>query len=155
MARKSKKQSKTSYTFPSLHQDVSEAVSSDISKIWFNKQGDGARREYTTHVMGKFKCSNGGCSNHGWGSKKVAILIKGFPGNGYNAVVFNQRCRDCDRLGVLALDETSYVERVSYRLKKWAGIEMEEQYFSRRAGPPHESEFCEGCKAGYCREGGM
>jgi hypothetical protein len=68
--------------------------------------------------MGKFRCNNNGCSNRGWGSKKVTILIRGYPENGYNAVVFNQRCMSCNGLGTLTLDENSYVKRVAYRLKK-------------------------------------
>ncbi|KAI1373494.1 zinc-binding domain-containing protein [Hypoxylon crocopeplum] len=150
---KRKNEGDTSYTYPSLHHDVSEAVSSDISKVWFSKQSGGARDEYSTHVMGKFKCENGGCSNHGWGSKKVAIVIREFSGNGYNAVVFNQRCRSCNKLGTLTLDNNSYVERVAYRLRKWAGVRVEKQHYDGRTGPPHRSDLCEGCKSGYCREG--
>jgi hypothetical protein len=52
----------------------------------------------------------------------VIIQIRGYSGNGYNAVVFNQRCRSCDWLGALTLDEKSYIDRVAYRLKKWAGV---------------------------------
>ncbi|KAI1776673.1 zinc-binding domain-containing protein [Hypoxylon cercidicola] len=144
---KPKNEAKTSYMFPSLHQDVSEAVSSDIPRTWFNKQNGGAHHEYSTHVMGTFKCDNGGCSNHGWGSKKVAILIRGFSGNGYNAVVFNQRCRSCNKLGTMTLDETSYIERVAYRVKKWAGVTLEEQPHDGRTGPPHKTELCEGCQS--------
>ncbi|KAI4862768.1 zinc-binding domain-containing protein [Hypoxylon rubiginosum] len=150
---KPKNEAKTSYTYPSLHHDVSKAVSSDIAKTWFSKKSGGAHSEYSTHVMGKFKCDNGGCSNRGWGSKKVTILIRGFSGNGYNAVVFNQRCRSCNKLGTLTLDDTSYVERVAYRLKKWAGVKMEDQRYDGKVGPPHKTELCEGCKRGYCQGG--
>ena len=102
--------------------------------------------------MGKFKCDNDDCPKNGWSSKKVAILIRGYPENGYSAVVFNQRCKSCKRFGTLALDETSYVERVAYRLKKWAGVPMEEQRHFARDGPPHRSELCEGCRRGYCQQ---
>ncbi|KAI6089431.1 zinc-binding domain-containing protein [Hypoxylon rubiginosum] len=151
-SRKPKNEAKTSYMFPALHDDVSKAVSGDISNSWFKKKSGGTyNNEYSTHVMGKFKCDNGGCSNHGWGSKKVTILIRGFSGNGYNAIVYNQRCRSCNKLGTLTLDETSYIERVAYRLKKWAGVEMEEQRYDRREGSPHKAELCEGCKSGHCQ----
>lgn len=68
--------------------------------------------------MGKFKCRNRACSSGGWSSKKVAILIRGFFENGYNAVLYNQRCEVCNELGMLTLDEKSYVERVAHESKK-------------------------------------
>jgi hypothetical protein len=102
--------------------------------------------------MGTFMCTNNACSNRGWGSKKVAILIRGYPKGCYNAVVpvFNQRCRFCEKLGNLNLDRESYVDRVAYRLKKWAGIEMAWPHVDSKKGPPHESTLCEGCKRGHC-----
>ncbi|KAI6080221.1 zinc-binding domain-containing protein [Hypoxylon rubiginosum] len=146
-----KNKAKISYMFSSLHHDVSKAVSGDISKPWFNKQSNRTyNNEYPSHVMAKFKCDNSGCSNR-WSSKKVAILIRGFSGNGYNAVVFNQRCQSCNKLGTLTLDETSYVERVAHRLKKWAGVRVEKQHYVARKGPPHKEELCEGCKSGHCQ----
>lgn len=103
--------------------------------------------------MGKFKCNNKRCSARSWSSKNVAILIRGYPENGYNAVVFNQRSKSCNELGQLTLDKDSYVERVAYRIKKWAGVEMEPPHYAGKIGPPYEGELCEGCKAGYCGEG--
>lgn len=140
--------------FPSLHQDVANAVSDKITSTWFNKRHSDrdANNEYSTHVMGKFKCNNNACSTDGWSSKKVAILIKGYPRNGYNAVVFNQRCKACNCLGTLDLDEKSYVDRVAYRLKKWAGVSMEEPYYASKEGPPHARDLCEGCKRGVCQQ---
>ncbi|KUI71987.1 hypothetical protein VM1G_11789 [Cytospora mali] len=111
--------SQTSFTFPQLHQAVSSVVSDDIGSTWFNIQAGGNfQNEYSTNVMGRFECNNNSCPNNGWGSKKVAILIRGYPNNGYNATVFNQRCQSCNQLGSLTLDNASYVERVSYRIKK-------------------------------------
>lgn len=152
---KPKNEANTSFMFPSLHHAVLKAVSSDIPKTWFSNQSGGAHTEYTTHVMGKFKCDNDGCSNDGWGSKMVAILIRGFSENGYNAVVFNQRCRSCNKLGTMTLDENSYVERIAYRLKRWAGVKVERQYHVERAGSPHKADLCEGCKSGYCPDWDM
>ena len=74
--------------------------------------------------MGKFKCNNHACSKGGWGSKKVAIMIRGYPGNGYSAVVFNQCCKACNQLGTLELDEKSYIDRVTYRLKKFGEVSL-------------------------------
>ena len=158
MARKKRSrpegETRTSITFPSLHQDVSNAVSNEIHSTWFSEKGgdDDSENKYSTNVMGKFRCHNDDCSNNrGWASKKVTILIRGYPENGYNAVVFNQRCKYCDGLGTLTLDKNSYVERVTYRLKKWAGVPMERQHYDGKRGLPHKRELCEGCKRGYCQ----
>ena len=151
---KSKGETMTSFMFPSLHQDVVNAVSDEITSTWFHKEDSdkNSNNEYSTHVMAKFKCNNDACSTGGWGSKKVAILIKGYPGNGYSAVVFNQRCKSCNQLGTLSLDKKSYVDRVTHRLKKWAGVPMEQQYYASKEGLPHERDLCEGCKRGVCRQ---
>ena len=146
-------QTRPFFMFPLLHEDVSNAVSDTISSAWFNKKGTDrdSTNEYSTHVMGSFKCSNNRCSSNGWGSKKVAIVIRRYPRNGYNALVFNQRCRFCNALGHLTLDKNSYVERVAYRLKRWAGVPMEQENNNLKKGPPHESKLCEGCRRGYCQ----
>lgn len=34
--------------------------------------------------------------------------MRGDENIGYNAVVFNQRCKDCKRLGTLCVDKGSY-----------------------------------------------
>jgi hypothetical protein len=83
----------------------------------------------------------------------VSIEIRGYDNNGYSAIVYNQRCKSCNRLGTFELNERSYTERVAYRLKKWAGIEMEAPPFNRIAGLPHEQAYCEGCRRGRCQEG--
>lgn len=143
---------KTSYMFLSLHQDVANAVSDQITAPQFHTvdSDSAAINKYSTNVMGTFKCNNKSCSHRGWGSKKVAILIRGYSKGRYNAVVFNQRCKFCKTLGNLELDKESYVDRVAYRLKKWAGIAMEKQYVAKKKGLPHESTLCEGCKRGIC-----
>ncbi|KAF1993398.1 hypothetical protein P154DRAFT_450316, partial [Amniculicola lignicola CBS 123094] len=64
---------------------------------------------YSTHVIGKFKCYNNTYSKDGWASKKVAILIRGYPRNSYNALVFNQYCKSCTQLGTLILDKELYI----------------------------------------------
>ncbi len=143
-------------TFPSLHEDVEKALAhSFISpEPWFNHHGRVHKvlQEYSTHVMGRFECRNPGCSKAGWGSKRIGIVIRQFPNNGYSADVYKQRCKACNNLGVLRLDENSYVERVVYRLKKWAGIATEAPEYKESRGPPHESSLCEACRAGYCQE---
>jgi hypothetical protein len=104
--------------FSSLHQNVVNAVTNEVTSIWFheNNSDRDSNNKYSTHVMGKFRCNNNICPQSDWNSKRVGILIRGFPGNGYNAEVFNQRCKSCNQLGTLTLDEESYVDRVAYRL---------------------------------------
>jgi hypothetical protein len=171
------------YTYPSLHDDVLEAIGGTISPTpYFNEvEDDGtAIREYDTNIMGRFQCSDqnwyGLCfcfpsqsictqrsdhpANHsiwcssqpGWGSGVVAIHIRQFDDNSYNADVFGQRCKKCNKLGVLAVNQPSYVDRISYRLKKWAGIDAERPEYVKREMPPHRAELCEGCKRGRCRQ---
>lgn len=141
---------------PSLHDAVLAALSNSVHPTpWFQSADTdaGATQTYKTHVISKFRCRNRRCSQLGWGSRKVAILIRGYAGNGYNAVVFNQRCKSCERLGGMTLDEKSYVDRVAYRLKKWAGVAMERRPFVGAAGgPEHERDLCEGCRRGYCAQ---
>ena len=147
-----KRETRTSFKFPELHKSVAEAVASSITSTWFHDDDDGrsSDNEHSSCVMGTFTCDNTACIKNCWSSKVVAILIKGYARNGYTAIVFNQRCRLCDRLGDFKLDENSYVERVAYRLKEWAGVMVARPSFERRRGPPHEKEVCEGCKAGVC-----
>ncbi|KAF2202634.1 hypothetical protein GQ43DRAFT_462209 [Delitschia confertaspora ATCC 74209] len=152
---KPKGETRTSFMFPSLHQDVMNVVSDQIASTWFqiNNNNKDSDKQHSTSVMGIFKCNNNACSSKkGWASKKVTILIRGYPGNGYNAVVFNQRCKFCNQLGTLTLNEESYVDRVAYRIKKWAGIPMEQPFYAKNKGLPHESSLCEGCKRGICQE---
>ena len=142
------------YMFPLLHEDVVSAVSGKIASPRFHKDDSysGACNRYATHVMADFECNNYACSDSVWVSKMVAILIRGYPQNEYNAVVFSQRCKSCNDLGTLKLDRDSYITRIAYRLKKWAGVEVERPYFGSKKGLPHKSEFCEGCKRGICQE---
>ncbi|KAI1491150.1 zinc-binding domain-containing protein [Biscogniauxia mediterranea] len=146
----------TTYMFPSLHQRVLNTVFDEVPSVWFNENDttENSKKECQTSVMGKFQCDNSRCSKNGWSSKKVCILIRGYPKNGYNAVVFNQRCKSCNQLGTLTLDEDSYVERVTYRLRKWAGVPVTPPYYNRKQTLPHKQEFCEGCKRGYCEKSG-
>lgn len=158
-APKRKKPAATTATFPSLHEDIKNVLASEDvildPKPWFNLTGGDAEaiKEHDTNIMGRFECRNNQCSQRGWGSKKIAIHIRGFPGNGYNAVVYKQRCRTCERLGILRLDENSYVERIVFRLKRWAGLPVDEVEYEKRPTPPHDRDRCEGCKAGHCKAG--
>jgi hypothetical protein len=145
----------TTATFPSLHPDVANALRHDLifSAPWFNQAGNDrdAVEDYLTNIMGKFECRNSSCPQRGWGSKKIGILIRRFADNGYDAVVFKQRCKSCERIGAMRIDEGSYVDRVVYRLRKWAGVSVARpEYKGEGTGPAHEERLCEGCKRGYC-----
>ena len=142
--------------FPELHENVLEAISDAMISPIFNHNDDddsfdSADNEYSTNVMGDFTCNDHRCA-HVWSSKKVAIVIRGYPGDEYNAAVYYQRCNSCKELGTLRNIESSYVERVAYRLKKWAGAAAERPFYGGKRGLPHKRELCEGCKAGYCQE---
>ncbi|KAK3333751.1 zinc-binding domain-containing protein [Cercophora scortea] len=152
---KPKGETRIKFMFPELHQDISNAVAGQIPSLHFtNKDSDkGLINDYSTNVMGEFQCTNDRCRKSGWGSKRVAIRIRGYSNHGYNAVVYNQRCKRCNGLGTFMLDQTAYIERVSYRVIKWAGLTtVDKMPYHGGSSPPHEREFCEGCKAGVCPE---
>jgi hypothetical protein len=156
MARKckSKAETETSFMYPSLHHDVVSAVSDTIPSPSFHEEdsNENCRQKFTTHVRGKFKCNNSACTTYFWTSGTVSILIRSYAGNRYNAVIFNQRCRECFGLGTLMLNKNSYVDRVANSLKIWAGVPIERPHYALKSTPPHESNLCEGCKRGLCRQ---
>lgn len=138
--------------YPELHKDVLKATRQIKPSPKFESDLDlSYKQKHQTHVMAKFKCNNHGGFSTAWTSKKVAIVIHGYTSNRYNAVVYNQRCKKCNGLGEIYLNETSYVERVAYRLRKWAGFKEERPDFNKRKGPPHREDLCEGCQAGECQ----
>ena len=151
---KPKGETRTSFIFPLLHQNVVNAISHKITSTRFHKKDSNRdfNNKYSTYVMGKFKCNNNACSTGGQGSKKVAILIKEYPRNGYNAIVFNQHCKSCNQLSTLTLDKKLYINQVTYRLKKQAGILIKQQYYASKEGLPHERDLCKGYKRGVYQQ---
>jgi hypothetical protein len=143
------------FMYPEHHQSIAEAVSPEMSSAWFNddEKDDNFNNEYRTYVMGKFRCNSGICKERLWDSGKVYIEIRGYNGNGYSATVYNQKCKCCGRLGTLALNRESYIDRVTYRLKRWAGVKVTRLYYRGKRTPQHEQDFCEGCKRGKCERG--
>ncbi|KAI7913396.1 hypothetical protein M0657_010047 [Pyricularia oryzae] len=141
--------------FPLLHPQIVDAVGKDICPAWENNaQQDGqCTNDYDTNISGQFRCSNRACFKV-WGSGQVAIRIIAFDDNRYNAIVYNQHCKKCNSLGIMKLDEARYVERVSYRLKKWAGVRQEMPPYQAKSGPPHMEKLCEGCIQGHSDLGG-
>ena len=137
---------------PKLHEEVSKTLKShDLEFDFYATDDDNACiQTYDTHVMGKFNCKNERCNKIAWTSKKIAITIRMYNGEQYNARVYNQRCKACNTPSRASVDKQSYVERVTYRIMKWSGLEVEPPTFSGRLGPDHETELCEGCRAGHC-----
>ncbi|KAK6833852.1 hypothetical protein PG987_008546 [Apiospora arundinis] len=156
---KSGVETRTSFMFPWLHKRVADAVHDQVGRVYYHEQGrdSDARERFDTYVMGKFLCKNQSCESDAWTSKKVSITIRRFvdgsPGIGYNATVYNQACAACLTLGTFSIHQDTYVERVAYRLRKWAGVPQEKQYFDADDRPPHMADLCEGCKRGHCKQG--
>ncbi|KAK5656643.1 hypothetical protein OQA88_4623 [Cercophora sp. LCS_1] len=145
------------FMFPQLHEAVRSAVGEAIPSLWFNCEdtGGGLHKDYDTCLMGEFVCTNRNCRKPGWSSGKVPVWIRLYGGHqagGYNAVVFNQRCGLCNHLGTLEVDEECYIERVSYRLRKWAGVPVTPPMYGGLSRGPHMEERCEGCKHGHCSQ---
>lgn len=138
--------------YQALDKEVSRLLEPHNLRFKFNKVDDtkDCVNEYDTNIMGHFRCKNSQCSTDGWSSKKIAVTIRMYKGNLYNARVYHQRCKNCNCLSRPHLDG-SYTDRVVYRLKKWSGVEIERPpYLESKDGPPHESHLCEGCKSGHC-----
>lgn len=140
--------------YPKFHDQVSNLLQEDDLYFDFYQSDDSSTfiKEYDTFIMGRFICHNKACTSNGWLSGKIAITIRMYSGDRYNAKVYFQRCQACNRIGHPILDENSYVERVTYRLKKWKGLKMEAPVYSDPKRGPHRRELCEGCKAGHCKD---
>lgn len=141
--------------YPSLHDDVSDLLHENNLVFSFHEKDDevSCTNVYDTNLMGKFVCSNKKCTNV-WTSKQIAITIRRYPNQRYNARVYYQACERCRTTTEPQLDH-SYAERVAYRLKKWCGVQLVPPPFSGDSNGPHRSELCEGCKHGHCSRMGM
>lgn len=137
--------------YPSYHDAVSDLLQEHDLFFDFHKDDDSdCEKHYDTNIMGRFICHNRACSTRGWSSKRIAITIRMYSGAEYNARVYHQRCKACNKLSKPKLDE-SYAERVAYRLKKWCGVQMETPDYFGPSTAPHKSDLCEGCKHGHCK----
>lgn len=148
----SKSKSKPWSMFPSRHGDVAKLLAkSDLTFAFHDMDQNNCVEEYDTNIKGKFSCHNPKCAAKGWSSKVVPITIRMYPGQKYNARVYHQRCKACNRLWKPRLDE-SYAERIVYRLKKWSGVEVQRPIYEEAGDDrrPHISRLCEGCQAGHC-----
>ncbi|KAG0267225.1 hypothetical protein DFQ27_009006 [Actinomortierella ambigua] len=137
--------------YPELTENVEELLMKPFSFYEVDDSGSAAIKEYDTFVAGTFDCSNKRCSKKKWSSGKVAISIRMYGGDQYNARIHHQRCRRCDSLSRPALEADTYGERVSYRLNKWSGFKVVNPGQGSKTTPPHDCDNCEGCKIGRCR----
>ena len=140
---------------PDLHEEVSQRLEADGLSVEFYEEGkpEDSIREYDTNIMGAFTCPDQSCRVQRWTSKKIAISIQLYNDEQYNAIVWHQRCRNCDSIGNLKVDVQAYVDRVVYRLSKWLGLHVQPPQFGEKRGPPHIEELCEGCRSGHCQRG--
>ena len=151
--RRGRKPDKRWSIYPTLHENVAGLLLDEYLIFNFHNIDDdhGSLHQRDTNIMGRFTCHNNACSSKGWSSKQIAITIRMYPGQKYNARVYYQRCKKCNGLSKPKLDE-SYAERVVYWIKKWNGIAVERPPVPGESKGPHNSRLCEGCKAGHCRE---
>ena len=141
---------------PELHKGVDALLTEDLLSFEFNEADNEneCTDTYDTNIMGVFKCPNKACTTKKWSSKIIAVTIRQYTRNRYNARVYHQRCKKCGYLGCPELNN-SYAERVAYRLRKWSGVEMGPPPYSGRqeSNRPHQRSLCEGCINGHCRKG--
>lgn len=141
--------------YPALHDGVSHLLEEDGLPFTFFEidEDKGCIKQHDTNIMGRFRCLNRVCPKAIWTSKLIAITIRMYPGQQYNARVYHQRCKGCGSLSQPSPDD-SYAERIAYRLKKWSNIDMPQpSYTAGNSERPHESALCEGCRHGHCRLG--
>jgi hypothetical protein len=129
-------------TCPELHESVVQCLGGNGLSISFYEEGEveDSIRDYDTNIMGAFICPNRSCRTEKWTSMKVAISIRLFADQQYNATVWHQRCRQCESMGVLRVDEESYTNRVAYRLRTWLGLEREDPIFSKTGDRPPDAQ---------------
>lgn len=136
---------------PELHNEVATQLDEEgLFCTFYNVDNDeGCTHEHITNIMGRFKCHNKSCKSKGWSSNVIATLIRMYPGSQYNARVYHQRCRSCQKVSQPKLD-FSYADRIVYRIKKWNYVPVEKPPSSSNSKGPHDKALCEGCKVGRC-----
>lgn len=84
--------------YPELHNSVSRLLEDDgLSFSFFEVDEDyGAIEEYDTNIMGRFRCENEACRQSGWGSHLIAITIRMYTGERYNAQLVSTEYSPCD-----------------------------------------------------------
>lgn len=141
--------------YQGLHDEVSSLLAAADLRYEFYEDDDDANsiKMRDTNIMGCFVCQNRACKARGWSSKMIAITIRLFPAQRYNARVYHQRCKFCRWLSRPVLDQ-SYAERIDYWIRQWNGIRVETPPISHGSRGPHNRQLCEGCQAGHCSQSG-
>lgn len=111
------------YNFPEHHTRI-VALVPDVAFCLKNAPGD---EEAQLKLSGSFQCPNFVCSRE-WTSNKVILLVRRFSTKSekpkaleYCALVYNQRCKICNNLGLMEIKDDEYVQQVSRQLKIWKG----------------------------------
>src|SRR5436305_10742171 len=52
--------------------------------------------DYNTNIIGRFTCHNPVCQARGWSSKQIAITIRRYSNQRFNARVYHQSCKSCE-----------------------------------------------------------
>lgn len=136
---------------PDLHDDVKYRLEEVNLSSEFYEIDDpvGSLEERDTHITGRFKCHNKSCKVKGWSSNMVAVTIRYYEGDRYNARVYHQRYVRCRTVEKPFLDE-SYSDRVVHWIKRWRGLKVDLSPPSRASKGPHREDLCEGCRNGRC-----
>ncbi|KAF4592284.1 zinc-binding domain-containing protein [Ophiocordyceps camponoti-floridani] len=138
-ARKEQKPQKKWDLYPEHHGEVAIDIEAHDLSFEFNYSDDqDCIKEHETYVMGRFVCKNPVCSHGVWTSKKIFTTIRLYKGKRYNARVYFQKCRRCKHTSKPKLD-SSYADRVAYRLKLWSNVPVKGLKGDKIKGPPHES----------------
>lgn len=147
------KKGSTKYSlYPSLHDSV-QGMLGKSKKFKFNFNDEDTDLDCKigeTRVVGTFRCENPKCK-HEWTSGKISTVVRSYPKRLYNAKVFHQRCKRCNKPIKPSLDDT-YADRVAYRLKVLNDLPVERREFVGDTDSIHDSRRCEGCRAGYCEK---
>lgn len=82
--------------YPSLHDDVERLLEENDLHFTFHDidDPDTSTRDYNTNTMSRFACTNKSCKSKDWSSNKIAITIRMYAGQKYNARVYFQHSKN-------------------------------------------------------------
>ncbi|KAF9170447.1 hypothetical protein BGX21_009002 [Mortierella sp. AD011] len=93
--------------YPELLGNVDNKLKKPFTFYDVDDGGLPSLKEYDTFVTGDFQCSKR-CSSRGWSSGKIAISIRLYEGDQYNARIYHQRCRRCNTVRRPTLDAETF-----------------------------------------------
>ncbi|KAF5983511.1 hypothetical protein FBULB1_3731 [Fusarium bulbicola] len=138
--------------YPELHSLIAESLAEDGLEYTFrqNDQKIDIKRVFDSRVIGEFTCDRRRCNKRTWSSNSVAIRIREYEGHQYNVKVYHQECKRCNQPSRPEIEKLSYVNRVSFRIKKWNGIEAKPMHLEVASKGGHMERLCVGCQQGHC-----